>query len=74
MAELRVRIPDDLEFLAKVPEVEWSLFVNRLLKEKLKRIEWLEKGLQKSKLTEKKAEEISNKISEGLSKRYIKSG
>ena len=32
----------------------------------------LERGLQKSKLTEEKAEELANKISEGLAKRYIK--
>ncbi len=50
MPEVVVKIPEDREFLAKVPEIELSLFVSRLLKEKLGRIERLEKGLQKSKL------------------------
>jgi len=71
MPKLVVKIPKDLEFLTKVPEIELSLFVSRLLKEKLERIERLEKGLQKSELTEEKAEELANKISEGLAKRYI---
>ena len=71
MPEVVVKIPENLEFLAKVPEIELSLFVSRLLKEKLERIERLEKGLQKSELTEEKAEELANKISEGLAKRYI---
>ena len=71
MPELVVKIPKDLEFLTKVPEIELSLFVSRLLKEKLGRIERLEKGLQKSELTEQMAEELAKKISEGLAKRYI---
>ena len=71
MPELVVKIPKDLEFLTKVPEIELSLFVSRLLKEKLERIERLEKGLQKSELTEQMAEELAKKISEGLAKRYI---
>ena len=40
MPEVVVNIPEDLEFLAKVPEIELSLFVSRLLKEKLERIEY----------------------------------
>ncbi len=72
MVEIVVEVPRDLEFLIKVPKIELSLFVSRLLKEKLERIERLERGLQKSKLTEEKAEELANKISEGLAKRYIK--
>jgi len=71
MPELVVKIPKDLEFLTKVPEIELPLFVSRLLKEKLGRIERLEKGLQKSELTEQMAEELAKKISEGLAKRYI---
>lgn len=71
MPDVVVKIPEDLKFLAKVPEIELSLFVSRVLKEKLERIERLEKGLLKSELTEEKAEELANKISEGLAKRYI---
>ena len=71
MVNVVVNIPDDL---AKMPKVELSLFVSRVLKEKLERIEHLERGLQKSELTQEKADEIADRISEGLSKRYIESG
>lgn len=71
MPEVVVKIPEDLKLFADIPDVELSLFVNRLLKEKLERIERLKKGLQKSELAEKKADELADKISEGLSKRYV---
>lgn len=71
MPEVVIKIPEDLKLFADIPDVELSLFVNRLLKEKLERIERLKKGLQKSELTEKKADELADKISEGLSKRYV---
>jgi len=71
MVNVVVNIPDDL---AKMPKVELSLFVSRVLKEKLERIEQLERGLQKSMLTQEKADEIADRISEGLAKRYIESG
>ena len=71
MVNVVVNIPDDL---ARMPKVELSLFVSRVLKEKLERIEQLERGLQKSMLTQEKADEIADRISEGLSKRYIESG
>ena len=71
MVNVVVNIPDDL---AKMPKVELSLFVSRVLKEKLERIEHLEREMQKSELTQEKADEIADRISEGLSKRYIESG
>ena len=71
MPEVVINVPEDL---ARVPRVELSLFINRLLKEKLERIVWLEKGLQKSKLTKEKADDIADRISEGLAKKYIESG
>ena len=64
MVNVVVNIPDDL---AKMPKVELSLFISRVLKEKMKRIELLERGLQKSRLTQEKADEIADRISEGLS-------
>ena len=68
MVNVVVNIPD---YFAKIPRVELSLFVSRLLKEKTERIERLEREMQKSKLTQEKADEIADRISEDLAKRYI---
>jgi len=68
---LRMQIPEDLaNELREVPKVEWSLVVNKLLKDKLSRLVRLEKIISKSELSEAKALEISDKINESLAKRY----
>jgi len=72
MLEVVVKIPEDIEFMSKLPETELSLFVGRMLKEKLGRIARLKKSLQESKLTEEEAEVLANKINEDLAKKYIK--
>jgi len=71
MLEIVVKIPEDVEFMSRLPKSELSLFVGRMLKEKLGRIERLKRSLQKSKLTEEDVEALSNKINEGLAKKYI---
>ena len=68
---MRMQIPEDLaNELREVPKVEWSLVVNKLLKDKLSRLVRLEKIISKSELSEAKALEISDKINESLAKRY----
>jgi hypothetical protein len=71
MLEIVVNIPEDVEFISRLPKTELSLFVGRMLKEKLGRIERLKRSLQKSELTEEDAEALSNTINEGLAKKYI---
>lgn len=71
MVEVVVDIPEELKKEVEgIPGLELSLVVSRLLKDKLGRMIRFERVLSKSKLSEKKAEEIATKISRSLSKEY----
>ena len=71
MAELNVVIPEDLKLeVEKVSEIDWSLAVSRLVKEKFERLARLKRIVSKSELTEAKALELSDKISASLARRY----
>lgn len=71
MAELNVVIPEDLKLeVEKVSEIDWSLAVSRLVKEKFERLARLKRIVSKSELTEEKALELSDKISASLARRY----
>ena len=68
---LKMEVPEDLAIeLREIPKVEWSLVINKLLKEKLSKLVRLERIIKKSELSEAKALEISDKINESLAKRY----
>jgi len=69
---LKIKIPEEINEIAKISESEISLLVNRILKKKLLRIAKIERILSKSKLSEKRAEEIAREISVSLSKEYEK--
>lgn len=71
MEEISIKIPDDLiKELQSFSNIDKSLLVSRLLKEKLEEISRLKKIVSKSQLTEKKAQEISDEINESLARRY----
>lgn len=72
MTEIIIKIPDELETsIKRVPNVDWSILASKLIKSKLDRAMRFQKIVAKSKLTEKDVEELSDKINESLSKRYI---
>lgn len=74
MTELKLEIPAELESEFKViSKVELSIFASKLLRSKLEEIARLKRAVAKSKLTEKDVEELSDKINESLSKRYLES-
>jgi hypothetical protein len=71
MAEVVVKIPEDLKSeVEQVSEIDWSLAVSRLVKEHFERLARLKRIVSKSELTEEKAVELSDKISESLARRY----
>jgi len=73
MCEVVVEVPEDLIVrIKKMPEIDWSLAVSRMVKQELGRLARLKRIVSKSELTEEKALEISYKISESLAKRYEK--
>ena len=71
MSELTIKIPAELEFVEQMPKIDWSILVNQLIKSKLDRVVRLQRIVAKSKLTEKDVEELSDKINESLSQRYL---
>ncbi len=71
MGNLSVSVPDDLrEKMDRLDEVNWSAIARKAFEEKLKEIEILKIVAKKSKLTEKDAKAISNKISENMAKKF----
>lgn len=83
MAELVVEVPDDIrkEFKAvlgrEMPEGMWQLlfsrFLNEELRKKLSEIKKIESIVSKSKLTEKQAKELADKVSSSVARRFLDS-
>ena len=71
MEELIIQISPKLKFLKNVPNIDWSILVNKIISAKLERVFRFQEIISKSKLTEEDVEELSDKINESLSKRYI---
>ncbi|MEK6888671.1 MAG: hypothetical protein AABW80_01040 [Nanoarchaeota archaeon] len=70
MVNITLSIPDELQGeLRKYDEVNWSAVIRKLLVEHLERIKMVEKIAQKSKLTEKDAKEIADKIDKSVAKK-----
>lgn len=72
MAKITIDLPKDLEFMAKMSSLQWSLWAQRVLREKLEEIEEIKKIAAKSQATEKDVEELSDEINEALWKHYSK--
>ena len=58
MAELKIKIPEEVRFFKQVSDIDWSIAVSKLLKSKLERIAELQRIVSKSKLTENDVEEF----------------
>ncbi len=71
MEELIIKISPKLKFIKDVPNIDWSILVNKIISAKLERVFRFQEIISKSKLTEEDVEELSDKINESLSKRYI---
>jgi len=67
---IKVNIPEDLEDIVKIRELDLSLAVSRFLKKKMLKIAEVEAIASKSKLSEKKAAQIAREISLTLSRKY----
>ena len=73
MGNLSVSVPEKLkEKMTKLEEVNWSAIARKAFEEKVKQIEFLEEISKKSKLTEKDAKEISDKINKEMSKKFMR--
>lgn len=74
MAEVVIPIPEELkEELRQISDVEWSLVVNRLVRNELTKMLEVKSIVSKSKLTEEDAKELSDKVDKTLTERFMAS-
>jgi len=77
MEEICIKIPDEIaKELKFISDIDRSLLISNLIKDKMEKIAELKKIASKSKLSEEKANEIADRINESLAKKYeeIKDG
>jgi isopropylmalate/homocitrate/citramalate synthase len=72
MAELIIKVPDELEELESASEINWQLAVEKRLKEEFEELAKLKKIVAKSELTEEQAKELADEVNLSLAKRYEK--
>ncbi|MBS3148121.1 hypothetical protein J4219_04510 [Candidatus Woesearchaeota archaeon] len=71
MVNMTLAIPEEMnKIMKKHTEIRWSEIARKAMWQYAVQIERMERILSKSKLTEKDAEEIGEKIKKGLHKRY----
>ncbi len=71
MATLSVSIPDDLKSrMVEMEEVNWSAVARKAFEEKIHEVDFLKKIVQKSKLTQKDADDIASTINAKVAKRF----
>ena len=71
MATLSVSVSDDMkEKMERMEEINWSAVARKAFEEKIEQVEFMRNIGNKSKLSKKDVEEISNKINRSVSKRF----
>ena len=72
MAEVVVKVPEELKEFESVSPINWQLIVEKRLKEEFAELARLKRIVSKSKLTEKDVEELSEEVGTALTKRLLK--
>lgn len=71
MTNMTLAIPEDLHsIMRKHNEIKWSEVARQAMMNHAKKLEWMDKVLSKSKLTEEDAERIGNKMKHDIAKRH----
>ncbi len=71
MVTLSVSIPEELKHkIDEFDEINWSAVARNAFEEKIKQIEFMKQIANKSKLTEKDAEEINALIHQSMAKKF----
>ena len=71
MTNMTLAVPEDLKrIMDKHKEVKWSEVARQALWDHAKKLELMDKLVFKSKLTDKEASEIGNKIKREVAKRH----
>ena len=71
MANITLTIPNVLhERIKSHTEIRWSEVIRQLLQKKIEQLELINQIVNKSKLTQKDVDEISEKIDSNVAKRF----
>ena len=72
MVNITLSLPEELKkSLDKHSEINWSEVARQAFKDKLSKLEIMEKFSSKFKLSDKEIEELSNNINSKVSKKFI---
>lgn len=75
MPTLSVSIPEELKHkMEQLDEINWSAVARKAFEDKVLQIDMLKKIAGKSMLTQKDADEISDKINKSMSKKFRSMG
>lgn len=75
MASVSVSVSDEMkQKLGEFDTVNWSAVARKAFASQLSKLELMDKLTSKSKATGRDAEELSNKIEEGMAKRHNRMG
>ncbi len=70
MAELKIKIPEDLKMEMEKFCVDWSLIIRRTIKREIQNLTEIERIISKSRLTDRDALELGEKISKSIAERF----
>lgn len=71
MTNITLSVPDELlKRMKKFDEIKWSAIVRKIIEQKVRDLEMLEKITSKSKLTKEDAEEINKEIKRAASLKF----
>lgn len=73
MAELKVKIPDELKELETASGINWQLAVEMRLNEELEELARLKRIADKSELTEEQAKALADEVDVALAERFKRS-
>ena len=71
MTNITLSVPDELlKRMKKFDEIKWSAIVRKIIEQKVRDLEMLEKITSKSRLTKEDAEEINKEIKRAASLKF----
>ena len=70
MAELRIRIPEDLKRKMEKFGVDWTPIIRRMIEDEIRNLAKIEEIISKSRMTEDNALELGKKVSRLIAERF----
>jgi len=72
MAEVKIKIPEDLKRRMEKFGVDWSPLIRSAIEREIQNFIEMERIISKSKMTEEDALKLGDKISKSIAERFIK--